>query len=148
MICEVKLRVKTMWLGSVRSQDKIRRFSKDEKKNIKLDIPFWLWAIKSALPEDSEIATSTLRLPLAIRAPRLDLYRDKHDRLYEAIHLNTVLTFSMLFTPEPPPGIDEGKRPPTVEEFKNLLSIVGEKVGLSPYRSEEGWGRFTVESVT
>jgi len=137
-----------MWLGSVRMQDKVRRFSKDESKNINLDIPLWLWAIKAALPSDSPIAVSTLRLPLSIKAPRLDLYKDKHERLYEAIHLNTVLTFKMLIAAVPPPGVDEDKRPPTIEELKNLLSVVGEQVGLSPYRSEEGWGRFTVESIT
>ena len=136
-----------MWLGATRSHDKVRRFRKNDKRDIVLDISTWLWALKNALPVGSNISVSTIRLPLSLRAPTLVLYRDKHERMYEGITPNTVLTFPVFFTACPPPNVDEGMRAPTLEEFKQLLSFVGERVGLSPYRSEEGWGRFKVESI-
>jgi hypothetical protein len=44
-------------------------------------------------------------------------------------------------------GIQINSRPPTKEEVKECFTIIGESIGLSPWGSKFGYGRFIVEEV-
>ena len=153
MLCEVKIRVTTRLLGNVKCHDKIRRFSKNKQGDINLDMPLWMWAMRSALhavEAYKDICISTIRLPLVIRTPTLVLFVDKRERMFEAVDTGTVLTFSVVIAPEPPPPPydSQGSRSPTLEEFRDILNTAGQTVGFSSCQGDVGLGRFKVESVT
>jgi hypothetical protein len=152
MLYEIKLRVTRRFLGGARPRgrtDKVWRFRKNEAKEIILDLPRWVWAMKE-MNTFPDVDVTCVRLPSTMRSPTLFLFRDKASRMFEAIEPGVVLTFTVFLPKELPPK-DTGeqpakRRPPTPEEFKTILGAVGEHVGLSPWGSEIGLGRFKIES--
>lgn len=152
MLYEVRLRVKTMWLGQNRTPDGFRRFEKTKDGDIAVKIPRWLWALNNVLPslaDGKNISTATILLPPHIGRPALFLYEHKNAGFFEAINPGAPIDFQVMVTQDLPPGHhEETKRPPTKEELQALFQMAGERIGFSPYRPEMGWGRCRVERVT
>lgn len=93
-----------------------------------------------------------VRLPTRIVMPKTHLYVRVLDRqnpdkrnTFESIQAGTVVSFPILILGqlESQNKLDLFKsRPPTVEEVKQCFSIIGEDIGLSPWGSKFGYGRF------
>lgn len=161
MLASTKIRVTSPWLGSERTAQQVRRFERDNfSKQLKLDLAQWNWALDQALEslDMKHIDPGSVRFPVHIDAPSLELFlrrwsnteRGQQQEKFESIRAGTQLTFNVLLTTarEPSSGSKVDTRPPTVEEFKKIMSFIGEHVGLSPWGNRMGYGRFQVMEVT
>lgn len=96
-----------------------------------------------------------LRLPAEIVAPTIRTYKrtweSRSEESFECFQAGTVITFPVFILAELEQrnfnGIQLNSRPPTKEEVKECFTIIGESIGLSPWGSKFGYGRFIVEEV-
>lgn len=159
----ITCRLDTPFLGDLHSRDRILRFdtSTDSDGTVWLhtNMAQWRWALKEAMDSMGILAESNIdyvRLPVKIKAPTVRLYsrrrssRDgKAPDTHQCFQAGTVITFSvfLLTNLEESGGCSElfNQRPPTEEELVECFKVIGECIGLSPWGSKTGFGRFTVE---
>lgn len=157
---QLRLRVTTPWLGERRAKD-VRKFDVSkigDKTYLVLDLIRWRWAMKEALDSMGvlgEIDIDFVGLPAMLPAPALRMYRRVWDpknpnnqEMFQCIQSNTVLTVPVTILsslPETPFSEALGLRPPTEDELKKCFSTIGESIGLSPFGSRFGYGRFVLE---
>lgn len=163
MLLCVKIKLKSPFLGNCRTTDKIRRFdrSKAFKHNIQVDMVRWNWAMEEAISAlELDLDSSAIRVNPTYKAPKLELYvrrwRDgksgkPKEEMFESIKSGAVLTFEMLVVNnEEPEGASPKKetfKKPTIEDMEKILDTVGRLLGLSPWGSKFGYGRFKVLSI-
>ena len=157
MLYEAKIRLNKAFLGSQCTRDKIRRFHKTKSGEIIIDTDRWSWALREAaisLRLDKTVDLDCIRFEEGFRSPTLSLYvRKWHERgkqreeMFESIRENTILTFDILITSVYTEQGLNAKQPPDAEQFTALMNFVGKMIGLSPWGSKFGFGRFQVESL-
>jgi hypothetical protein len=161
MLYELKIKLTTPFLGNQKTREQVRRFQRNKKTHdLVLDIFQWAWALKEAcvaVKLDNLVDTTAIRLPEEIKAPKLELYvrkwkNDKgfqQEEMFESIKSGAVLTMEILITQESyrPENKNNNLRGPTMEEFEKILKLAGELIGLSPWGSHFGYGRFKVHSL-
>lgn len=156
----LRLRVTKPWLGDRRTKD-TRNFDTDkigDKVYLSLDLVMWRWALKEALDSIGILAQTDIDfigLPAMIPSPQLRMYRRIWDpknpnkqEMFQCIQTGTVLTIPItIFSALPDNPMAEALklRPPTEEELKKCFAVIGESIGLSPFGSRFGYGRFIVE---
>lgn len=129
-----------------------------DKKYFKIDTPQWRWAIQEAFNSMDlipEVDVDYIRLPIEIPAPTIRTYKrnweSRNEESFECFQAGTVITFPVFILSELEQknfnGIRMSSRPPTKEEVKQCFSIIGESIGLSPWGSKFGYGRFAIEEV-
>ncbi|MEG1542924.1 MAG: hypothetical protein RR382_00170 [Tannerellaceae bacterium] len=127
---------------------------------IRTDQKLWSWAFR----EGAEIAgfmgecdLDLVRLPAFIKSPSTCFYDRVWDKKnprgrerFEAIREGTSLTFYVTILSSQEPGGHQliVQRPPTREEIMDAFRIIGEHIGLSPFGSKFGYGRFVVTEQT
>lgn len=157
---ELKLRVSRPWLGDRRGKD-IRKFDTEkigDKTYMILDLVRWRWAIREALDSMGILGQTDIDyigLPATILAPELRMYKRIWDaknpdnrEMFQCIQTGTLITISVTVLsslPDNPLAESLGLRPPTVDEVRQCFEIIGERIGLSPFGSHFGYGRFIVE---
>ena len=163
MLLRVKIKLKSPFLGNCRTTDKIRRFdrSKAFKHDIQVDMVRWNWAIEEAIEAlGMDLDPSAVRVTPNYKAPKLELYvrrwRDgktgkQKEEMFESIKSGAVLTIDVLVINNKEPegsNADDVFKKPTKEDLKDILSLVGRMLGLSPWGSKFGYGRFEVLAIT
>ena len=158
----IKIKLTSAFLGDIRTP-------KGKKLNIKqvgdelhwvLKDSQWRWAMKEAIDSMGlQLVTSTdfVRLPTSIRAPKVYQYQrvfhesaSRKQELMECFREGTVMSFD-IFVLGSLEEQSNGKgnitiplRPPTKEEVMGLFSLIGSHIGLSPWGSKFGYGRFSI----
>lgn len=159
----IQIKLVSPFLGNLRQRDGTRALNTYEKDKLKYflpDIIQWRWALNQAFESTGLIEDSVLdfiRLPQRIVAPQIYLYsrvRDKKNpnnrEMFESFRTGTVISFPVfiLSTLETTTALQdnypESHRPPTKEELIQCFSLVGDQIGLSPWGSNYGYGRFDV----
>lgn len=160
----IKCRLTRPFLGARRNKDGIKAFDINiinNKKYLEVDTPQWRWALREAfdsLDLIPEVDVDYVRLPTDILSPTIRTYTRAWDpknpkgrETFECYQAGTVISFPVFILSELEQhsfnGIRIEARPPTAEEIKESFSIIGESIGLSPWGSKFGYGRFVVESV-
>lgn len=156
-------RLDTPFLGNIHSRDKIMRFDivKSGTDNwLRTNMPQWRWALREAMDSIGILAESNVdyvRLPIKVKAPSIRYYSlrgsakdNGKSSTYECFQAGTVLTFpvfilSQLEGDDGMQGLFK-QRPPTEQEVMECFSTIGECIGLSPWGSKSGYGRFTIET--
>ena len=157
MLYELKIKLTSPWLGQQRTHQHVRRFRREKNNRLIIDTSQWQWAIQEAaeaLHLDC-IDVSTIHTESGFDAPSLQLFNRRythkgkpHEEMFESIRENTTLTFNVLVTkPHPVSTESVGLRPPDQEELMALFAFVGKMIGLSPWGTRFGFGRFTVEQI-
>lgn len=155
MIYRLKLKiVEKPWLGQQKTREKIRKFRRDKKGRVSIDSVEWQWALASAARAlECKIDVGTIRTESGFDAPGITLFNRKyhhkgkiHEEMFEAIREGTVLTIDILVMES---GEIDGQQynAPTQEELLWIFEYVGMFIGLSPWGSKWGFGRFEVESL-
>lgn len=149
-------------LGNKQTPERIRRFERDttfDPPKIRVDLAQWYWALGQAQEALglSRIDQFAVRFEDAFIAPRLQLYvrrwsdtrhNKQEQEMFESIGKGTVLTFNPILLSTQEPSQSAGKlRAPTLSEMKDIMGCVGHMLGLSPWGSKFGYGRFTVETL-
>ena len=156
MLYEVKIKVADKpWLGQQKSKDKTRKFRRDKRNRIAIDSVQWQWAFESAAKAlDYAIDVETIRTESGIPAPSISLYNRKYhsrgkpmEEMFEAIREGTVLTFDILLMESGAVG-GQVYRAPSQEELHHILDYVGMFIGLSPWGSRWGYGRFELVDLS
>lgn len=155
MLYDLRVRVESPFLGDNRYPN-IRRFRRapGSEEWWLLRIPQWHWACKEAATALGmvDVDTSQVHFTEKFRRATAILYRHNFTRngqqaheMFEAVNKNSILTFEVFLPETPERG---GKtRPPTRDELRKIFEFIGQYVGLSPWGSQFGFGRFTVEDV-
>lgn len=153
MLHDLRLRLTSTMLGDVRV-DKTFRFKRSDSEGwLAVDLHVWKWSVGeawNALGRGPVADVGALRLPTKFELPTLTSFRKPRQGgklgydFFEAINRNSVLSFEITI---PERSEHEHKRPPNVEETRELFSYIGEHLGLSPWGSKYGYGRFRVESL-
>lgn len=156
----IRCKLTTPFLAA-RRKEKMRIFDINnvgDKKFFKIDTPQWRWAIREAFDSMGLIPAvdiDYLRLPAEVLAPAIRTYKrtweSRSEESFECFQSGTVITFPVFILGELEQrnfnGIQINARPPTKEEVKECFTIIGESIGLSPWGSKFGYGRFSVEEV-
>jgi hypothetical protein len=156
MLIDVKLKLKSAWLGNQYTLEKVRRFKKTaDQTELIIDQPHWQWAVTEAshvLGFTDKIDASCLRPPLTIRTPTLRLFHRewrnadrKQGEDFEMIQDGTVLSFDMMLmeTPESKSKL----RAPNLQEARKIMDTAGMWCGFSPFGNKFGYGRCVVLSM-
>ena len=156
MLHDLRLRLTTPFLGATKGEPTLRFDRGDTGDWLRLNVAQWLHALSEAgksleLPTDMDPTAVTVQ-PVYRRPSSMVLYRRNYHRdgrpahvMHEAINRNVILTVE-IFLPVNAVTADS-HRPPTAEELRQMLEFVGAYVGLSPWGSKFGYGKFTVESL-
>lgn len=152
-------------LGDQHTRDNIRRFDRPASLNgcIRLDMPRWNWAISEALKTSNMfqgIDPERIMMEHKLKTPKLDLHNRswlKENRrtgkktrcreMFEAISEGAEITLNVLVSEDPSPDSKDIRRAPTQEELVRMFSVMGDLVGISPWGSQFGYGRFSVLEV-
>lgn len=119
----------------------------------------WRWAFREALDSIGLLEKTDvdyLRFPVAIESPAIFQYvrqtyikHQRQEQKFECFRTGTVLTVPLFLL-----GELEDKRPDwpdpemrlTEDIVRQCFTIIGEDIGLSPWGSKFGYGRFVLES--
>ncbi len=156
MLHDLRIRLTTPFLGATKGEPTLRFDRGDTGDWLRLNVAQWLHALSEAgksleLPEDMDPTAVTVQ-PVYRRPSSMVLYRRNYHRdgkathvMHEAINRNVILTVEVFL----PGKLDSGDshRPPTAEELRQMFEFIGTYVGLSPWGSKFGYGKFTVESL-
>lgn len=159
MLYEVKIRLTSAWLGSIRrGNNRIRRFPRGtDDSTLAFDLPAVQWTFQQAANalHLKHVDVRCIRLEEGFKSPTLQSYkrryragkdRQEQSEIFEAMPSGMVLTIPVFITGE----MEEesmGRKPPTQKEFEQILTMVGKMLGLSPWGNHFGYGRFTVEEI-
>lgn len=159
----IPCRLTMPFLAYRRHEHGIRKFDTKEidgKKYFQVDVPQWRWAIKEALGSMSlipEVDVDYIRIPTSILAPMIRHYERVWDKAnptkretFECFQAGTVMSIPVFILSELEQSsafnnLRFQSRPPTHDEVVECFKIIGEDIGLSPWGSKYGYGRFTVE---
>lgn len=145
-------------LGNKQTKENVRRFERDDAfkpPRLKIDLAQWYWALGQASEAMgySNIDQFSVRFEDSMVAPSLELYVRRWDNrreqeMFESISKGTVLTLHpmLLSSQEPSQGVGK-RRPPTTDELGRMMQCVGDMLGLSPWGSKFGYGRFRVDTI-
>lgn len=150
-------------LGDQRTKEQVRRFNRPPllKGEIQLDAPRWVWLISQASQAvNKEIDPSGIYMAKSIRCPALELYNrrwiqeNKHTgkkkrqtEMFESIKAGAVLTYECMTSDEPDPALkDDPRRMPFPDEIHDIFTEIGDKLGISPWGSQFGYGRYELLS--
>lgn len=159
----LRCRITRPFLGHRRQQNGTRIFDTYKEGDATYfypDVPQWRWALKEAMDSLgllAEVDVDYVRLPTKILAPTIRLYtrvwdsknQDKRE-MFQSFQAGAVLTIPLFILNElEPSGFSNTmpieQRAPTAEEVTECFRVIGKEVGLSPWGSKFGYGRFTVE---
>lgn len=115
----------------------------------------WRWAMNEALSAmgiRGETSSDYIRLPLYIPCPKVNYYersyRDpegqRKKETFESFRGGSTFTIPVTILTQKENDYDDGSRPPTEKELLEMFTIIGEDIGISPWGSKFGYGRFTV----
>lgn len=117
----------------------------------------WRWVLSealAALPFSNETSVDYIRLPIYIKCPNVQLYerkfRDKtgerQTELFESFPGGSRITVPVfvLGSLDADSASGGGLRPPTTEEVLAIFEEAGENIGISPWGSKFGYGRFNI----
>lgn len=146
------------FLGDQRSSSGVKRLNSITQGGTDYFLPSnaqWRWALKEsmdALGILNQTGVDYVRLPTRIIMPKVHLYTRVFDRqnpdkrdTHECFQAGTVFSFPVLIlgSLEQTSGIEVFKdRPPTEDEIRSCFALIGEDIGLSPWGSKFGYGRF------
>lgn len=114
----------------------------------------WRWAMNEALAAmgiADQTTADFIRLPLYIQCPKVNYYErayrsegERKKEVFESFRGGSIFTIPVTILRNKENEHDAGIRPPTKEEALKMFSIIGEDVGISPWGSKFGYGRFYV----
>lgn len=116
------------------------------------DLSFWNWAWRQTLSDYKGVYTKAVRMDEGYIAPKTsNCTRNWSSRglprssVHEAIFTNVILTLGAeLVDPDPSdPDLPANLRAPTMEELGEAFRRMGSAIGISPFKREKGYGRFT-----
>lgn len=157
---DVRIKFTRPFLGTrpgrdgVRTIDVDRRPAGEEDAMLCLDHAQWRWVMKEALDSlglSSQTSVDFIRFPAKAKAPKISRYmkvfdskNPKKNPVFECFPAGSVLAFSVFLLGSEEGDATDNKRPMTEDEFKECLKLVGEFIGISPWGSKFGYGRFDV----
>lgn len=116
------------------------------------------WALRNAIDSIPlpHVHHSSLHLRETYRKPTLSIYARRYrqggkDRVdhFRCIRTGAVLTFDLATTSVHPEFKDQGDfQIPTTKEAEEIIRYIGSHLGLSPWGSIYGFGRFEVLKLT
>lgn len=165
MLYHIRIKLTSPMLGDQHTRDNTRRFDRPASLNgyIRLDMPRWNWAISEALKTSDlfkDIDPERVMMEHKLRTPKLDLHnrtwlkenkrtgqKTRCREMFESINEGAEITLNVLVSEDPSPDSKDIRRAPTVEELEKMFSVMGDLVGISPWGSQFGYGRFSLISV-
>lgn len=165
MYVAVTIKLVTRFLADRRTAEGIRRFRRPKSLDgqIETDMTRINWALAEAVDalEMTDVSPDLIRFAHSYKLPTVELYnhrfRTTNNRsgqknfkteLFESFRPGAEITFPVLVASKHALGDSASKgRPPTEEELKEIMNLIGKTLGLSPWGSKFGFGRFKVKSI-
>lgn len=160
---EIRIRLTRPFLGDRRYEGGIRRFDTSKGRDGVMlfhpNVEQWRWAFREALDSIGlldKVDVDYLRFPVSIKSPaiaqyvrRVNIKHKQEEQKFECFRTGTVLTIPVFLL-----GELEGEHPdwpvtserPTEDLVLKCFAIIGEDIGLSPWGSKFGYGRFDLET--
>lgn len=167
MLIDIKLRVTSKFLGSKNTHAGIFRFRRtdgntgDKDSLLLIEQDIWRWAMLGAVGSlGMNVDVDVIHLPPGIRLgavylferryktrPRPPHYQGKEKTSkHEVIREGSILGFKLAIS-DSRPDKKNPPPPPTIGDVEKIFNYIGEYVGLSPFGSQFGFGRFHVHAV-
>jgi len=159
MMINARIRLDTPLLGDKHTGAGVRRFSRADRRleRLPLEAKLWAWALsQSAEALRIPYSDDMVRVASSIRCPTLAMHARSYRKaaggalkkeLFESVRAGTVLEVQfMVFSKPAPDAAVSGII--SVENFRRVLETTGSMVGVSPWGSKFGYGRFTVLDVS
>lgn len=157
MLYEIKFKLASPWLGQQRTNKHVRRFRREKDNRLTIDTAQWQWALQEAADalHLDHVDVSTIRTEVGFDSPSLQLFNRRyshkgkpHEEMFESIREGTILTFDILVTKPPPASTEDDVRTsPGQRELHTMFEFVGKMIGLSPWGTRFGFGRFIVDQL-
>lgn len=165
MLYELRLKLTSEMLGDQQTPDRVRRFNRPKSMGgkIALNIPQWTWAIGEAIQalHLDQVDPGRVMMERQMRAPTLQLYTRRWSKtngrtgkkvqkqeMFESIGVGAELGINLMVSEHPAPGSEKrGLQAPTQDELRQIFSLIGSLMGISPWGAGFGYGRFDVLDV-
>ena len=145
MTLNVKLRLTSPFLGEMLpDRSGVRRFRK-QGNCILIDSGHWLEQFRQAAHfTGTRVDCAAVFPPSVLLAASYHNYRREYSKVkvehFESFRKGTILSTQLEIMNKP--------QAPTLEQMKHILDYVGAQLGLSPWGSKFGFGRFEVYELT
>jgi hypothetical protein len=157
MLYESRIKIESAFLGS-KNQSGIMVFARDKDGGLIIPADQWEWAVLEACTSLrlSSIEPKCFHPPLPIYVPTTTLYSRNYTRAgqkeecrHESIRKGAELTVDMIVSSSSPPraSMEKNREAPGQSDIEQILKFIGLFLGLSPFGSEKGYGRFKLMSV-
>lgn len=159
MLYQTRIKIKSAVLGDRQGPDKVLRFQRGDNDTLVIPIDHWRWAVSEAVDglRLGQVEKECMHSLVSFRAPTLMLYNRPYNlngkRLtasHEAIRKGAELGFEVIVTSTPPirgEAHAKGKFSPAKEEVEQILKFIGLFLGISPFGSHMGYGRYDLMSL-
>lgn len=152
----IKIKLQRPILGCRRDEEEVYRLDTCTSSGHlawALDQAQWAWALKQGAEvlEYDFVDTGCIRLPLTVEiagvTPYVRNFRDKKGKLCEQ-QFEAIRSSSTISVPVTVLDVEDGVAykgdPPTPGQLTAIFGVVGDSVGISPFGSKFGYGRFDV----
>lgn len=160
MLCRLRIKLTSPLLGSHPTPGGVRRFEriKSDKDMLVYRPEAWRWLVGEAITSLHMPAymQECIQPPEGFPAAKIHFYTRKYFQNkkpcrdeFEAISSGTILTLRFAVT-SPPPDCDASITcggPPSYEDIRAIFRFGGQFLGMSPWGSKFGYGRFIVVEV-
>jgi hypothetical protein len=159
MMLRVRIKLLTPLLGSKATRDGVRRFNRDNRMDgdtVPLDMALWHWALSQAADTlGVPFSGDMVRMADGVKGPALSLYIRRYRRSaggeeckeqFESVRGGAELDIPFMLFTSPAPGAGKDGIL-TLEDFRRILELTGSMVGVSPWGSKFGYGRFRLLGV-
>ncbi len=140
MLVTVKLKLITPFLGSKKPDHQNLRRLEMHQGQVLVRVPFWQEQFQRAATElQYDVDVATIQPPERFRPATIRHYRRTYSRVnvewFESFQAGTVLTLDFVIQ-------HLAKRAPNPQQLAAILRFTGQRLGLSPWGSKFGLGRF------
>lgn len=157
MIYTPRIKLDSAFLGS-QYKDKVMIFVRDKDHKMLIPTDQWEWAVEEATASLrlSHVATRCFLPPSPIYLPTTVMYNRNYSRggnkescMHEAVKKGAELVLELPISSSVPPRSSASQNlvPPEPCEIEQVLKFIGKFLGLSPFGSEKGYGRFSLLSI-
>lgn len=155
MFYEARIKVESAFLGN-KSLSGTMVFVRDKNGGLVIPVDQWEWAVAEACASLhlTGVEPKCFLPPVPIYIPTTALYSRNYTRegmkkescMHESVRKGAELSIDMVVssTPTPRSSLDKNLETLDSKQIEQILKFIGRFLGLSPFGSEKGYGRFSL----
>lgn len=156
MLYRLIIKLTSPLLGANKCETAVRKFCREGPAVLQIDGEKWEWLLdnaRTALHKPS-ICIACICSPKSTKLPSISVYRRngnlpsgaKFTDMFECAKTGTILALEFAVTTKAK-DVPADMTVPTEGELAQMMKYIGDHLGISPFGSHRGYGRFEIKSI-